>query len=196
VLMLSIIEAGLFRGYYVGRDNGLCLSHLQFADDTLIIGEKRWSNVRSIRAVLLIFEQVSGLKVNFNKSLLTSVNVSNSWLHEAALVLHCSVGTFPFVCLGLPIGGDPQKLDFWKPIMNSIISRLSSWKSKFLLFSGRLILLKSVLSSLPVDFLSFFKAPAGIISSMESLFEKKNWGRGVVRTLGKSHGWTGTLFVY
>ena len=62
----------------------------------------------------MIFEQVSGLKVNFSKSLLTGVNVSNSWLNEAALVLNFHVGNFPFVYLGLPIGRDPRKLDFWK----------------------------------------------------------------------------------
>ena len=87
----------------------------------------------------------------------------------------------------------PRKLDFWKPIVDSIISRLSSWKCKFLLFGGRLILLKFVLSSLSVYFLSFFKAPAGIISSIESLFNFFFWG--AVRILGKFHGWIGTLFV-
>jgi hypothetical protein len=126
VLMSSLKEEGLFHGYRVGRDNDLCLSHLQFADDTLIIGNKSWLNVRSMRVVLLIFEQVLGLKVNFHKSLLTGVNVSDSWLSEAALVLNCRVGAFPFVYLGFPIGGDPRKLDFWKPILNSIYSRLSN----------------------------------------------------------------------
>jgi len=43
---------------------------------------------------------------------------------------------------------------------------------------GRLVLLKSVLSSLPVYALSFFKAPAGIISSIESLFNSFFWGGG------------------
>lgn len=97
----------------VGRDKTLSLSHLQFADDTLIIGEKCWSNVRSIMVVLLIFEHVSGLKVNFSKSLLTGVNVSDFWLHEAAFVLNCRVVAFPFAYLGLPIRGDPRRLDFW-----------------------------------------------------------------------------------
>jgi hypothetical protein len=44
------------------------------------------------------------------------------------------------------------------------------------LFCGRLILLKSVLTALPVYALSFFKAPSGIISSMESLLNKFFWG--------------------
>jgi len=59
---------------------------------------------------------VSGLKVNFHKSLLTGVNVSGSWLYEAAMILNCRVGTLPFVYLGFPIGGDSRKLDFWRPI--------------------------------------------------------------------------------
>jgi hypothetical protein len=160
-LMQSLVEARLFHGYDVGRDNTLSLSHLQFADDTLIIGQKSWLNVRSIRAVMLILEQLSRLKVNFQKSMLTGVNVSDSWLSEAARVLHCRLGAFQFVYLGLPIGGDPRKLDFGRPILTCIISRLSNWKSKFPSFGGRLILLKSVLSSVQVYFLSFFKAPTG-----------------------------------
>jgi len=50
------------------------------------------------------------------------------------------------------------------------------WKSRFLSFGGRLILIKFVLSSLPVYALSFFKAPSGIISSIESMFNKNFWG--------------------
>ena len=81
------------------------LTHLQFADDTLIIGEKSWLNVRSMRAVLLLFEEMSGLKVNFNKSMLTGVNISDSWLAEASMVMNCRTGSIPFLYLGIPIGG-------------------------------------------------------------------------------------------
>jgi len=49
---------------------------------------------------------------------------------------------------------------------------LSGWHSRFLSFGGRLILLKSVLTALPVYALSFFKASSGIISSIESLLNK------------------------
>ena len=152
------------------------LTHLQFADDTIIIGEKSWRNVRTMRALLLLFEEISGLKVNFTKSMLTGVNIPDTWLSEAASVMNCRRGSIPFVYLGLPIGGDSRKLSFWKPVVDRIVSRLSSWNHKFLSFGGRLVLLKSVLSSLPVYFLSFFKAPAGIISSIESIFKIFFWG--------------------
>jgi hypothetical protein len=161
VLMNAVVREHQFHGYGVGTGGEVKLTHLQFADDTIIIGEKSWLNVRTMRAVLLLFEEVSGLKVNFHKSMLTGVNIPDSWLSEAASVMSCRRGGIPFIYLGLPIGGDSRKLCFWKPVVDRIASRLLSWNNKFLSFGGRLVLLKSVLSSLPVYFLSFFKAPAG-----------------------------------
>ncbi|KEH15928.1 potassium transporter-like protein, putative, partial [Medicago truncatula] len=140
-------------------------------DDTLLIGDRSWANIRAWKALLLLFEATSGLKVmNFHKSMLVGVNIHDSWLAEAPSVLNCKSGKLPFLYLGLPIGGDPRKLKFWQPMIDRIKSRLSGWKSTNLSLGGRLVLLKSVLSSLLVYFLSFFKAPACIISSIESIF--------------------------
>jgi len=177
VLMESLIRNNLYSGYQVGNNAGTTVSHLQFADDTLILGDKSWANIRAMRAILLLFQSLSGLKVNFSKSCLVGVNVASSWLSEAAMVLNCKVGSVPFVYLGMPIGGNPRRLSFWELLLNRIKSRLLGWSSKHLSFGGRLILLKSVLSSLPVYALSFFKAPTGIISSIESLFNCFFWGR-------------------
>ena len=116
------------------------------------------------------------MKVNFNKSMLVGVNISSSWLSVVAFVLNCKVGKVSFMYLGLSIGDNPQRLSFWEPIVNRIKSRLSDWNSHFLSFGGRLVLLKSVLTSLPVYALSFFKVSSGIISSIESLLNKFFWG--------------------
>jgi len=116
-----------------------------------------------MRAVLHLFEDVSGLKINFHKSMLTGVNVSNSWLSKAALVMNCRKGTIPFIYLGLPIGGDSQKLSFWKPVIDRIVAHLSSWNNKFLSFGGRLVLLKSIFFILLIA--------TCIIYSIESLFK-------------------------
>lgn len=132
----------LFKDYSVGNSNSVVVSHLQFADDTLILSEKSSANVRTMRAVLILFEALSGLKVNFSKSQLVGVNVSDSWLSEAALVLSCRVGCLPFVYLGLSVGGNARRFDFWKPLVLRINSRLLGWKSKHLSLGGRLVLLK------------------------------------------------------
>jgi len=134
------------------------VSHLQFADDTLLLGSKSWVNVRALRAVLTLFADMSGLKVNFNKSLLVGINIVESWLNEAASILNCKVGKIPFLYLGLSIGGNLNRLAFWDHVLHTIKSRFSGWQSRFLSFGGRLVLLKFVLTSLPVSSLSFFKA--------------------------------------
>ncbi|GAU17962.1 hypothetical protein TSUD_330870 [Trifolium subterraneum] len=101
---------------------------------------------------------MSGLKVNFSKSMFVGVNISETWLHAAATALRCKMGKISFIYLGLSIGGDPRRLSFWEPVLNCIQNRLSGWRSRFISFGGRLILLKSVLTYLPVYALSFFKA--------------------------------------
>jgi len=90
-------------------------------------------------------------------------------LVEAASILNCKVRKVPFLYLGLSIGGNPCQLAFWESVLCTIKSRLSGWKSRFISFEARLTLLKSVLTSLDVYALSFFKAPSGIISFIESL---------------------------
>ena len=172
ILMKALVETETFTGYRVGGANSVVLSHLQFADDTLLIGDKCWANVRAMRAGFLLFEAMSRVKVNFHKSSLVGVNINASWLSDATSVLGCKVGKIPFLYLGLPIGGNPCRLLFWEPVVNRIKTRLSGWHSRYLSFGGWLILLKSILTAFHVYALSFFKALSGIISSIESLLNK------------------------
>jgi len=125
VMMKALVETQTFTGYRVGGANSVVLSPLQFADDTLLIGEKSWANVRAMRVGLLLSEAMLGLKVNFHKSSLVGVNINASWLSEAASVLGCKVGKISFLYLGLPIGGDLCRLLFWELVVNRIKSRLS-----------------------------------------------------------------------
>jgi hypothetical protein len=97
VMMSTMVERDQFVGYSVGEQDSMVVLHLQFADDTLLLGEKSWANVWALRAVLMLFEAMSGLKVNFHKNMLVGVNIDDSWLHEAASALRCRVGRVPFL---------------------------------------------------------------------------------------------------
>ena len=44
------------------------VSILQYADDTIIFMEHDLVKARNMKLVLCLFEQLSGLKINFNKS--------------------------------------------------------------------------------------------------------------------------------
>lgn len=67
---------GLIRGVNV-ETNGLSLSHLQFADDTLIFCNNV-DEVKEIKRILRIFQYMSGLNINFSKSMLYGVNVQEA----------------------------------------------------------------------------------------------------------------------
>jgi len=112
VMMNALVDVGLFTGYKVGTSPSVSITHLQFVDDTLLVGTRSWANIRALKAMLLLFEASSGLKVNFHKSMLFGINTHDSWLTEASSVLRCKMGRLPFFYLGIPIGGDSRKLNF------------------------------------------------------------------------------------
>ena len=94
VMMNLVVENNLYTGYGVGNSKSVVVSHLRIADDTLLLGAKSWANVRALQAVLSLFARMSGLKVNFHKSLLDGINIADSWLTEATSILNCKVGKF------------------------------------------------------------------------------------------------------
>jgi hypothetical protein len=53
----------------------------------------------------------------------------------------------------------------WKNIEERIEKRLSGWKGKMLTVGGRLELINSVLSSLPMFMMSFFELPKGVLEN-------------------------------
>jgi hypothetical protein len=84
VMMRALVSSNNFTGYNISLVAPTVVSHLQFAKHTLLKGVKSRANVRALRAILVLFEAVSGMKVNFHKSMLVGVNVVASWLSEVA----------------------------------------------------------------------------------------------------------------
>jgi hypothetical protein len=108
LLMRRAVEVNRFKPFLVGVDS-VPVSILQYADDTLCIGEACIDNLWTLKAMLRGFEMVSGLKVNFWKSCLIGVNVDDDFLHMATEFLNCRRGSIPFKYLGLPVGANPRK---------------------------------------------------------------------------------------
>ncbi|GKF93342.1 hypothetical protein Tco_0280061, partial [Tanacetum coccineum] len=102
-------------------------------------------------------EEVSGLRVNYNKSKLYGVGVNDAQLRDMARWMRCGVGDFPFTYLGLPIGDNMRRVGAWNVVVEKFKSRLGEWKAKTMSFGGRLTLVKSVLGSLPLYYFSMFR---------------------------------------
>ncbi|PNX97042.1 cytochrome p450 [Trifolium pratense] len=115
-LMKKAVELGFFKGIQFPNE-GANISHLQYADDTLFVGEACVENLWTIKAILRWFELISGLKVNFFKSKLFGINVEDDFLSSATSFLKCNIGRLPFIYLGLPVGANPRRLSTWNPVL-------------------------------------------------------------------------------
>lgn len=72
-LITEAHEQGLFKGIQIGQDEKK-FTHLQFADDTILFINGNDTSISSIKRILIIFQLLSGLKINFNKSELFANN--------------------------------------------------------------------------------------------------------------------------
>jgi hypothetical protein len=63
-------------------------------------------------------------------------------------------------------------------VINRFEKRLSNWKGKFLSSGGRLMLINSVLSSLPISMMSFFKIPVGVLEKLDVIRSRFFWQGG------------------
>lgn len=117
-----------------------------------------------MRCILLILEAVSRLKVNLNKSMVFPLGcISN--MEELASIMGCVVESFPTTYLGLPLGAKPTTKRI--PVIERMEKRLSCWKGRFLSKGGKLVLLRSVLSSITTYYLSLFVVPVSVSNRIE-----------------------------
>ncbi|GJX83055.1 RNA-directed DNA polymerase, eukaryota, reverse transcriptase zinc-binding domain protein [Tanacetum coccineum] len=88
----------------------------------------------------------------------------------------CMAGDVPFNYLGLPIGSNMKSIASWKTLVDRFHMRLSSWKANLLSIGGRLTLIKSVLGSLGIYYLSIFRAPESVLQDLERIRANFFWG--------------------
>lgn len=104
-------------------------------------------------------------------------NVGN--LDCFAECLGCSVASLPTTYLQLPLGATYKNSVVWHPVISRINKRLAGWKGSFLSKRGRLVLLKSVLVSLPTYFFSLLSIPVLVERRLEKCQRDFLWEKGV-----------------
>ncbi|GJV13200.1 hypothetical protein Tco_1354741 [Tanacetum coccineum] len=123
--------------------------------------------------ILKCFEEVSRLRVNYNKSKLYGIGVNEGDMSDMARWMGCDIGEFSFTYLGLPIGENMRRVSAWTLMVEKFIKRLADWKAKTMSFGGRLTLVKSVFGSLPLYYFSMFRVPLSVMKNLESI--RKNF---------------------
>ena len=118
--------------------------------------------------ILLWFEAIFGLKINLEKSLIPLVrNVEN--LDELASELGCRTEALPSTYLGLPLCMRRKFLQVWDGVGERFWKKLALWKRQYISIGGRISLIKSTLSNMPIYTMSLFWIPKRVKSRLEKI---------------------------
>ncbi|RVW81120.1 hypothetical protein CK203_044688 [Vitis vinifera] len=187
-LLFRARSGGYIEGFKMGNGNGVGrdLLRLLFADDTLLFYKANSVQLRYLSWVFLWFEAIFGLKVNREKSEAILVGRIDS-LENIVLVLGCRIGKLPSY-LGFPLGAPFKSSRVWDVVEERFRKRLSLWKRQYLSKGGRLTLIKSTFSSLPIYLMSLFVIPQkgglgsrSLVALNKALLGKWSWKFAVER---------------
>ena len=178
-LLKRAVEGNFISGCKLGNSEGgeMVISHLLYADDTIVFCEAKSEQLMCLSWTLMWFEAFSGLKINLNKSEIIPLGRVDN-VESLAAELGCRVGSLPTLYLGLPLGAPHRALGVWDSIEERFRKRLSSWKRQYISKGGRLTLIRSTLSSLHIYFISLFRMPKIVCARLEKIQRDFLWGGG------------------
>ncbi|KAJ0261541.1 Reverse transcriptase zinc-binding domain-containing protein [Hirschfeldia incana] len=164
------------------------VTHLAFADDIMIFFDGQSGSLQQIVATLERFASWSGLTVNRSKSELYSAGLNP----EETLVLRShgfSIGSLPVRYLGLPLMHKKLRISDYRPLLDQLKIRFSSWSSRALSFAGRRQLISSVIYGTLNFWFTSFLLPKGCIQQVESLCSRFLWNGDITSRAAARVSW-------
>ena len=157
---------------------GPCLTHLFFANDSVIFCRASLVECRKIQELLECYEKASGQQLNRSK---TDLFLSKSTPLLITDQIKDALGVQEIKqyekYLGLPSLVGRNKKASLLYIKERVEAKLQGWKKQLLSQAGLEILLKAVIQAIPTFAMSCFKLPATLYNDIEALIRKFWWGQ-------------------
>ncbi|KAL0443717.1 UNVERIFIED_CONTAM: putative mitochondrial protein [Sesamum latifolium] len=139
------------------------VSHLLFADDTLIFCQATEEAIRCVKNILSLLEAASGLKVSVEKSsIVFSKNTPIAVKEHLANLMGMRLEEHYNKYLGLPTTVGRSKREVFQHVKERVWAKLQDWQAKNLSQAGKVTLIKSVIQSIPTFIMSCFRLPTNI----------------------------------
>ncbi|CAL1375269.1 unnamed protein product [Linum trigynum] len=153
------------------------ISHLFFADDSYLFLRGSLSQCENLIDVLNEYEELSGQRVNLEKSAVCfSKNVAIPDQEFLAQILGVGAVGVQDKYLGLPTLIAQSKMATFRYVEERLLARLQGWARRTLSLAAKEILLKSVASALPLHVMSCFKLPLSLCRALDRLVARFWWG--------------------
>jgi hypothetical protein len=103
---------------------------LQYADDTIFLFQDDLEQARNLKFLLCLFEEMSGLKINFHKSEVYCLGQAKNRVRQFEEILTCKSGDLPMKYLGIPIDEKRLVSSRWDPVVEKMGKKLNPWQGK------------------------------------------------------------------
>jgi hypothetical protein len=174
--LLNTEEIGGIEGVKVCR-NAPSVSHLLFADDSLILLKADLNNAISLKQVLDTYCANSGQLVSVAKSnIFFSPNTPVEVKVEMCNTLDINTEALYDNYLGLPALVGADQSDCFIHFVERVMQRMKGWMEKLLSIGGKEVLLKAVAQSIPVYAMSVFLLPKNICKKITDVIAQYWWG--------------------
>ena len=90
-------------------------------------------------------------------------------LEILAFELGYKTRTLPTTYLGLPLGMRCNVVSIWDGVEERFRRKLANWKRQYISKGGRLTLIRSTMSNLPIYIMSLFYLPKGVKERLEKI---------------------------
>ena len=120
------------------------------------------SKASNMKLILCLFEQLSGLKIIFIRARFSALERLRMMRSNTKKFLVARWEPYLLNIWRYPIHYKKLLNSEWYPVETRFEGKLSCWKGKLLSYGDRLILVNSVLTSLPMFMLSFLQVPVGV----------------------------------
>ena len=138
-----------------------------YADDAVIFLRPYNLDLITIKHLLDLFGHASGLRTNLAKSSVSPIHCTDEELALTADILSCSIKFFPCMYLGLPLSiGKPTK-EVLLPLVDKVADYLPGWKASLMNRAGRLVMVKVVLTAVPIYLLTALDLPKWVIKAID-----------------------------
>ncbi|KAJ4811749.1 RNA-directed DNA polymerase (reverse transcriptase)-related family protein [Rhynchospora pubera] len=176
-LMGQLQVEGRLSGVKLARTSP-AITHLIYADDLVVLGNTEKNELQNIIDAFSLFGHASGLEMNPAKSKVWfSKSCQQEHIHMTLNALQVDPAGESEKYLGALLVDGRSAKKTGQMLLERMQAKLTGWKMNMLSHAGRLVLIKSVLMSLPVYYMTIESIPKTIIQAMNSLMAKFFWGK-------------------
>jgi hypothetical protein len=131
-----------------------------YADDVALFIRSEEEDLQITKELLQVFGEASGLQTNLQKSCMIPIHCDREIVEVVNSTLQCTTN-FPTTYLGLPISDRKLRRSDLMSWIEKIANKLPGWKASLMSLAGRAILVRFVLTAIPIYLLVAIKVPNG-----------------------------------